>query len=124
MLQSNFVAELFVFFAMQVHPVDSGFMNRPIEGYDEIAFIFSGEIYRGNTQAEKGQNIHSVDNQTSEDPMKPKINNEDIRYLGLKIGELIDTLKDLKPGDFADDSWKAVTACGYNERMTTIAFEY
>jgi hypothetical protein len=39
----------------------------------------------------------------SEDPMEPKINNEGIRYLVLNIGELIDTLKDLKPNDFADD---------------------
>jgi hypothetical protein len=65
-----------------------------------------------------------ANNQMSEDPMEPKINNEDIRYLVLKIGELIDTLKDLKPRDFADDLWKIVTACGFNGRMTIIAFEY
>jgi hypothetical protein len=48
--------------------MDSGFINRPIEGYDELAFIFSGEKYPSNTLAEKGQTIHSVGNQMSEDP--------------------------------------------------------
>ncbi|KAK3166191.1 hypothetical protein QOZ80_1AG0042590 [Eleusine coracana subsp. coracana] len=93
-----------------VHPMDSGFINRPIEGYNELAFMFSDEKYPGNTQAENDQNTHSV----NEDPMGEKINNEDIRYLVLKIGELIDALKDLKPRDFAEDLWKAVTACGDN----------
>jgi hypothetical protein len=43
--------------------MDSGFINRPIEGYDELAFIFSGEKYPSNILAEKGQTIHSVGNQ-------------------------------------------------------------
>jgi hypothetical protein len=56
--------------------------------------------------------------------MEQKIGNEDIRYLVLKIGELIDAVKSLKPRDFAEDLWKAVTACSYNERMSITAFEY
>ncbi|KAK3162690.1 hypothetical protein QOZ80_1BG0092530 [Eleusine coracana subsp. coracana] len=102
-----------------VHPMDSGLINRPIQGYCELAFMFGDEEYPGNTQAENDQNTHSV----KEDSIGQKINNEDICYLVLKIGELIDTLKDLKPRDFADDLWKA-TACGYNERMAITAFEY
>ncbi|TVU36233.1 hypothetical protein EJB05_18170 [Eragrostis curvula] len=107
-----------------VHPTDSGFINRPIAGYDELAFLLSNEKSPDHTQAEKDQTAHFVNNQISEDPMEQKINNEDIRYLVLKIGELIDALKDLKPRDFANELWKAVTACGYNERMAITAFEY
>ena len=71
-----------------------------------------------------GQNAHSDDSKISEDPMEQKIANEDIHYLVLKIGELIDAVKSLKPRDFAEDLWKAVTACSNNERMSITAFEY
>ena len=50
-----------------------------------------------------GQNAHSDDSKISEDPMEQKIANEDIHYLVLKIGELIDAVKSLKPRDFAED---------------------
>lgn len=56
--------------------------------------------------------------------MEQKIDNDDIHYLVLKIGELIDVVQSLKPRDFADGLWNAVTACGYNERVSITAFEY
>ncbi|KAF8642744.1 hypothetical protein HU200_067125 [Digitaria exilis] len=109
------------------HPKDSGMLNRPIEDYDELSFIFSDEgdpSPDGIHLLKKGQNAHSDDSKISEDPMEQKIASEDIRYLVLKIGELIDAIKSLQPRDFADDLWKAVTACGYNDRMSITAFEY
>ncbi|XP_012701197.1 uncharacterized protein LOC101781238 isoform X1 [Setaria italica] len=108
------------------HPKDSGMLNRPIEDYDELPSIFSDEYdpSADGIQLKKGQNAHSDDTKVSEDPMEQKIANEDIHYLVLKIGELIDAIKSLKPRDFADDLWKAVTACGYNDRMSITAFEY
>ncbi|XP_062207728.1 uncharacterized protein LOC133909350 isoform X2 [Phragmites australis] len=109
-----------------VHPKDSGLLNRPIEDYDELSFIFSDEYdpSADEIQLKKDQNAHSVDSKIFDDPMEQKTASEDIGYLVLKIGELIDALKSLKPRDFADDLWKAVTACGYNERMSITAFEY
>ncbi|CAO2182090.1 unnamed protein product [Urochloa humidicola] len=108
------------------HHKDSGMLNRPIEDYDELSFIFSDEYdpSADGIQSKKGQNAHSDNSKISEDPVEQKIASEDIRYLVLKIGELIDTIKSLKPRDFADDLWKAVTACGYNDRMSITAFEY
>ena len=117
---------LFVFFAMKDHPKDSGMLNRPIEDYDELSFIFSDEYdpSADGIQLKKVQNAHSDESRISEDPGEQSIAGEDIRYLVLKIGELIDAIKSLKPRDFADDLWKAVTACGYNDRMSITAFEY
>jgi len=117
---------LFVFFAMKDHPKDSGMLNRRIEDYDELSFIFSDEYdpSADGIQLKKVQNSHSDDSRISEDPGEQRIAGEDIRYLVLKIGELIDAIKSLKPRDFADDLWKAVTACGYNDRMSITAFEY
>ncbi|CAL4953330.1 unnamed protein product [Urochloa decumbens] len=108
------------------HHKDSGMLNRPIEDYDELSFIFSDEYdpSADGIQLKKGQNAHSDNSKISEDPVEQNIASEDIRYLVLKIGELIDAIKSLKPRDFADDLWKAVTACGYNDRMSITAFEY
>ncbi|CAO1946849.1 unnamed protein product [Urochloa humidicola] len=105
---------------------DSGMLNRPIEDYDELSFIFSDEYdpSADGIHLEKGQTAHSDNSKISEDPVEQKIASEDIRYLVLKIGELIDAINSLKPRDFADDLWKAVTACGYNDRMSITAFEY
>ena len=72
----------------------------------------------------KVQNAHSDYSRISEYPAERRIAGEDIRCLVLKIGKLIDAIKSLKPRDVADDSWKAVTACGYNDRMSITAFEY
>ena len=101
---------LFVFFAMKDHPKDSGMLNRRIEDYDELSFIFSDEYdpSADGIQLKKVQNSHSDDSRISEDPVEQSIAGEDIRYLVLKIGKLIDAIKSLKPRDFADDSWKAV----------------
>ena len=117
---------LFVFFAMKDHPKDSGMLNRPIEDYDELSFIFSDEYdpSADGIQLKKVQNAHSDYSRISEYPAERRIAGEDIRYLVLKIGKLIDAIKSLKPRDVADDSWKAVTACGYNDRMSITAFEY
>jgi hypothetical protein len=120
------MAEPFCLFAMKDHPKDSGMLNRPIEDYDELSSIFSDE-YDPSTvgiQLKRGQNAHSDDSKVSENPMEQKIASEDIHYLVLKIGELIDAVQSLKPRDFADDLWQAVTACGYNDRMSITAFEY
>ncbi|KAJ1286571.1 hypothetical protein BS78_03G363000 [Paspalum vaginatum] len=108
------------------HRKDSELLNRPIEDYDELFFIFSGEYDppAAEIQLNRTQDIHSDGSKISEDPMEHKIASEDIRYLVLKIGELIDAVKSLKPGDFAEDLWKAITDCSYNERMAIAAFEY
>ncbi|KAL6616516.1 hypothetical protein ACP70R_038786 [Stipagrostis hirtigluma subsp. patula] len=106
------------------HPKDSWLLNRPIEDYDDLCFMFSDDLSADGILARQDQKGHSFSNQISVDPMDQKIANEDIRYLVLKIGELTDAVKSLKPRDFADDLWRAVTACGYNERMSITAFEY
>ncbi|XP_021313491.1 uncharacterized protein LOC8062457 isoform X3 [Sorghum bicolor] len=108
------------------HSKYSGLLNRPIQDYDELSFIFGDEYdpSAAEIRLERDQNTHSDDSKIPEDSMEQKIANEDIRYLVLKIGELIDAVKSLKPRDFADDLWKAVTACSYNERMSIAAFEY
>lgn len=99
-------------------------LNRPIEGYDELSFIFSDDQSTAEIRTNKDQCAHSADNLISEDSMEQKIDNDDTQYLVLKIGELIDAVKSLKPREFADDLWKAVTSCGYNQRMPITAFEY
>lgn len=111
---------------MKDHTKDSGLLNRPIQDYDELSFIFSDEYdpSAAEIQLERGHNTHSSDSNISENPMEQRIANEDIRYLVLKIGELIDAVKSLKPRDIAKDLWKAVTACSYNESMSITAFEY
>ncbi|CAO1942577.1 unnamed protein product [Urochloa humidicola] len=108
------------------HHKDSRMLNTPIEDYDELSFIFSDEYdpSADRIQLKKGQTAHSDNSKISEDPVEQKITSEDICYLILKIGELVDAIKSLKPRDFADDLWKAVTACGYNDRMSITAFEY
>ncbi|OEL36705.1 hypothetical protein BAE44_0002276 [Dichanthelium oligosanthes] len=109
------------------HLKDSELLNRRIEDYDELSCIFSDEYdpSADEIQLKRERNAHSViSSNISEDPMEQKISSKDIRYLVLKIGELIDAIKILKPRDFADDLWKAVTACGYNDRMSITAFEY
>lgn len=105
---------------------DSGVLNRPIEDYDELFTIFGAEYdtSAAEIQLKRSQHAHSDDSKVSEDPMGQKITSEDIHYLVLKIGELIDAVKSLKPRDFAEDLWKAVTDCSYNERMSVTAFEY
>ncbi|WVZ67897.1 hypothetical protein U9M48_016914 [Paspalum notatum var. saurae] len=105
---------------------DSGLLNRPIEDYDELFFIFSGEYdpSAAEVQLSRTQDTRSDCSKISEDPMEQKIASDDIHYLVLKIGELIDAVKSLKPRDFAEDLWKAVTDCSYNERMSITAFEY
>ena len=94
-------------------------LNRPIQDYDELSFIFGDEYdpSAAEIQLERDQNTHSDDSNISEDPMEQKIANEDIHYLVLKIGELIDAVNTLKPRDFAEDLWKAVTACSYKPTM-------
>ncbi|XP_062228055.1 uncharacterized protein LOC133926238 isoform X2 [Phragmites australis] len=106
------------------HPKNSWLLNRPIEDYDELSFMFSDDKSVADTQAKRTKTLILSILRISEDPMEQKIANEDIRYLVLKIGELIDALKSLKPRDFSDDLWKAITACGYNERMSITALDY
>jgi len=86
---------------MKDHSKDSGLLNRPIQDYDELSFIFGDEYdpSAAEIQLERDQNTHSDDSKISGDPMEQKIGNEDIRYLVLKIGELIDVVKSLKPRD-------------------------
>ena len=90
---------------MKGNAKDPELLNRPIQDYDELSFIFGDEYdpSAAEIQLERDQNTHSDDSKISEDPMEQKIANEDIRYLVLKIGELIDAVKSLKPRDFAED---------------------
>ncbi|RLN23024.1 signal recognition particle subunit SRP72-like [Panicum miliaceum] len=57
------------------HPNDSGMLNRPIEDYDELSFIFSDEYgpSADGIQLKKVQNAHSDDSKISEDPVEQKI---------------------------------------------------
>jgi len=105
-IELTVIVELICFLCnMKDHSKDSGLLNRPIQDYDELSFIFGDEYdpSAAEIQLERDQNTHSDDSKISEDPMEQKIANEDIRYLVLKIGELIDAVKSLKPRDFAED---------------------
>ncbi|CAO1944130.1 unnamed protein product [Urochloa humidicola] len=76
---------------------DSGMLNRPIEDYDELSLIFSDEYdpSADGIRLKMVQTAYSDNSKISEDPVEQKIASEDIRYLVLKIGELIDAIKSL-----------------------------
>ncbi|XP_038990360.1 L10-interacting MYB domain-containing protein-like isoform X1 [Phoenix dactylifera] len=61
---------------------------------------------------------------TSSRTKRQQAANVDIQSLVMKIGELIDVIKTLKPRNYSEDIWEAIKACGYNERLSVTALEY
>lgn len=47
-----------------------------------------------------------------------------IQSLVMKIAELIDAIKTLKPRNYSEEIWEAIKACDYNERLSVTALEY
>lgn len=129
---------------MKVHPKDATLLNKPIKNYNELAILFSDDInteeigtkeetVRGNCERQVDNHrllrlshrpLHQVGGRSSRFTRHEEANVVDIKNLVVKIGELIDAMKDLKPRDFGEELWNAVSACDYNERMSVVAFEY
>ncbi|OAY68143.1 hypothetical protein ACMD2_10397, partial [Ananas comosus] len=125
----------------KVHPKDATLLNRPIKNYNELAILFTDDI---NTE-EIGTKEETVGGHCERQPptstpgsssapssrgrssrftRHEEANVVDVKNLVVKIGELIDAIKDLKPRDFGEELWNAISACDYNERMSVVAFEY
>nr|CAD1838945.1 unnamed protein product [Ananas comosus var. bracteatus] len=126
---------------VKVHPKDATLLNRPIKNYNELAILFTDDI---NTE-EIGTKEETVGGHCERQPPTStpgssstpssrgrssrftrleEANVVDIKNLVVKIGELIDAIKDLKSRDFSEELWNAISACDYNERMSVVAFEY
>lgn len=126
---------------LKVHPKDATLLNRPIKNYNELAILFTDDI---NTE-EIGTKEETVGGHCERQPPTStpgsssapssrgrssrftrleEANVVDIKNLVVKIGELIDAIKDLKSRDFSEELWNAISACDYNERMSVVAFEY
>ncbi|XP_010908360.1 uncharacterized protein [Elaeis guineensis] len=99
---------------------------------EQVAKSSSNQV-RGHCQQEPAispaaaspnPSLDSCRRATSSRTKRQEVADVDIQSLVMKIGELIDAIKTLKPRNYSEEIWEAIKACDYNERLSVTALEY